>query len=167
MLVTEMLFNLYPEASEGEIAKKRAGLICRDILAMIALELSLPNYIIAASNINRHNQNILADVVEALIAAIYLDGGIEEARKLVLRYWGKYSPRRDPKTVLQEWSQSHEGRPAPVYVLIARKGPDHSPLFTVEVTVAEGKKAQGSGKSRKAAEREAAANLLQELDISI
>ena len=103
-------------------------------------------------------------MVEALIAAIHLDHGLEEARRFVLRFWESRIvhasfARRDPKTELQEWSHKRSGTP-PLYEAVDRTGPDHDPIFTVRAVVPDLEPALGTGRSKRAAEQEAAAALL-------
>jgi ribonuclease-3 len=106
--------------------------------------------------------------MEAVIAAVYQDAGFEAARKLILRLWGHRiagveTDARDAKTSLQEWAQAR-GMPPPVYVETARSGPDHAPVFTLRVTVADGRFAEATASSKRAAEQVAARLLLSEVE---
>ena len=108
--------------------------------------------------------NIRADVMESLIAAIYLDGGLEAARTFIIRHWEERakspaSARRDAKTELQEWAHRQDGL-HPLYVIEKREGPDHEPVFTVSVKVGTLKPGYGTGSSKREAEQNAAADLL-------
>ena len=112
----------------------------------------------------RNRVNLRADAVEGLIAAIYLDGGADAAQRFVTKWWkprasGDGAPRRDPKTVLQEWAHQVSAS-APVYETLSREGPDHDPVFTVAVRVAGRDEAQASGRSKRQAEQNAAATML-------
>ena len=112
----------------------------------------------------RTSRKVLADVCEALIAAIYLDGGVEEARGFVRRHWGKRFnlvrfDLKDPKTTLQEWTGAQALQP-PVYCVVSRSGPQHEPSFVVDVAVEKHAPARGEGKSKRQAEQEAAKALL-------
>ena len=113
----------------------------------------------------RDRPSILADAVEAVMAALYLDGGLSVARAAFLDLWGEAfaaldeSPPRDPKTTLQEWAQGL-GRPLPAYAVVGRTGPDHRPRFTVQVSVQGLEPAEAEGPSRQEAEKAAAARLL-------
>ena len=117
----------------------------------------------------RQKVAILAGVCEAVIAALYLDGGLEAARAFVDRYWSYDDPgseRHDPKSQLQEWTQSGAlpERVQPVYSVSARSGPDHAPMFTVTVTV-PGYVAEGAGASKRDAEQDAARRMLAQLGL--
>ena len=110
---------------------------------------------------------LLGDAMEAVIAAVYLDGGFEAARALVLRLWGGRiaaveADARDAKTALQEWAQAR-GLPPPDYVEVARSGPDHAPVFTIEARLSSGQAAGAEGESKRRAEQQAAAALLARL----
>jgi ribonuclease-3 len=165
-----MLLDAFPSESEGEIARRHAELVRKETLAEVAGVIDIAPLIRLPPEEDqnvRHNSSLLADACEALIAALYLDGGLEAARRFVTAHWrhrmtATLSPPKDPKTGLQEWAQGR-GRPLPVYRLIATKGPPHQPVFTVEVAV-EGEAAeQADGLSKRVAEREAAAALLARL----
>ena len=168
LIVTEMLFNAYPDAPQGELAVRLSGLVSGATCAEIADEIGLVRLIHADAGVKAQKgkkpKNVPADAVEALIAAIYLDGGLEAARKFVLRYWEPRSKavvkmQRDPKTELQEWA--HQAAAAtPAYRIDVREGPDHDPLFTVSVTISGYEPASGTGRSKREAEQVAAAAML-------
>ena len=116
----------------------------------------------------RENANLLADCCEAVIAALYLDGGLDVADGFIRRHWRPLMaedpvPPKDAKTVLQEWAQS-KGLPLPDYRVIGQKGPAHAPRFTIEVALHEMKPASGQGTSKQAAEQEAARVLLKRIE---
>lgn len=169
LVVADMLFNAFPAAAEGELSVRLNALVNAEALAEIADEIGLPELIRAGSEVKtlagRKRVNIRADALESLIAALYLDGGIEVARRFILRYWEPRSKvtgaaRRDPKTELQEWA--HQAAAAtPVYTIEKREGPDHDPVFTVNVRVGTFEPAVGSGRSKREAEQAAAAAMLQ------
>lgn len=170
LLVAEMLLDAFPTESEGEIARRHAELVRKETLAEVAGVIDIAPLIRLPPEEDqnvRHNSSLLADACEALIAALYLDGGLDAARRFVTAHWrhrmtATLSPPKDPKTGLQEWAQGR-GKPLPVYRLIQTKGPPHQPVFTVEVAV-EGEAAeQADGLSKRVAEREAAAALLARL----
>ena len=170
LLVAEMLLNAFPAESEGEIARRHAELVRKETLAEVAGAIDIAPLIRLPPEEDqnvRHNPSLLADACEALIAALYMDGGLEAARRFVANHWSSrmtatLSPPKDPKTGLQEWAQAR-GKPLPVYRLIETKGPPHQPIFTVEVSV-EGEAAERAhGLSKRIAEREAAAALLARL----
>jgi ribonuclease-3 len=173
LIISEFLVNYYRTEDEGLLAKRRAALICGDTIAKIATSLDIGNHVIlTVGDINcgkRTNQAILENVLEALIGAIYLDGGLEVARQFVLQHWMHIAsntepPQQDAKTALQQWAQQH-GKPIPIYVTINTKGPAHEPIFTVEVRVEGLQPLSAQGKSKRIAEREAARKLLAALGI--
>ena len=141
LVISDMLFRAFPKADEGELSRRLADLVRKETCAEIARTIDLGAAIrLGASEANaggRTRPAILADVCEALIGAVYLDGGFTAAEALVGRLWQarmqtKAQPLRDPKTVLQEWAQAR-GLPTPAYREIARSGPDHDPEFRVAV----------------------------------
>ena len=168
LTVAEMLFDEFPEASEGELSVRLNALVNAETCAEIADEIGLADLIHTGSDIKSLNDkrllNVRADVVEALIATIYLDGGLEAVRPFVKRYWEKRSlqtgaARRDAKTELQEWAHQ-QGKVHPAYSIISRSGPDHDPLFTVDVMVKGFASETGEGRSKRIAEQNAAEAML-------
>lgn len=168
LLAAELLVTRQPSADQGELALRYNALVNAETLASIADELGLAEFIRTGSEISvasaKKLTNLRADIVEALIAAIYLDGGLEPARRFVERYWGKradadVNARRDPKTALQEWAHRAVGA-TPTYEIVGRDGPDHAPLFRVRVNVGVLAPMEGEGRSRRTAEQAAAAALL-------
>jgi ribonuclease-3 len=168
LVIAEMLFLEYEGADEGELSLRLNALVNAETLADIAEEIGLIDLVRAGSDIKtlsgRKRVNLRADVMEALIAALYLDGGFEVARDFVLKYWQPRSrlagaARRDPKTELQEWAHQVSGT-APSYAIEKREGPDHDPVFTVSVHVNGYTPAEGSGRSKREAEQAAATAIL-------
>lgn len=168
LIVADMLLAAFPEALEGELSLRLNALVNAEMLSRIAEEIGLPDVIRAGSDVRnlaeRKRTNLRADALESLIAVLYLDGGLETARTFIHRYWQPRSQamgvaRRDPKTELQEWAHQ-AARAVPDYLLEAREGPDHDPLFTVSVKVGAFEPAVGSGRSKREAEQAAAAALL-------
>lgn len=168
LVVADMLFARFPDAPEGEIAPRFNALVDARTCSEVGLELDLEHDIRADAALKARSRgsggNYLADAVEALIAAIYIDGGLDAARRFILRCW---EPRIDtvvakppnPKSELQEWiARTSDARPE--YVIDRREGPDHQPVFTVSVRVAGFEPSTGTGGSRRAAEEAAAAALL-------
>lgn len=162
------LFELYPASPEGDLSLRLNALVSAETCAEIADEIGLVPFIRHGDDLRKlggeRTRNVRADVVEALIAAIYLEHGWETARGFVLRYWearlGQATfARRDPKTELQEWAHKRAGTP-PVYDLVDRSGPDHEPTFVVRARVADVAPAEGRGRSKRIAEQEAAAAIL-------
>ena len=140
-----MLFRAFPKADEGELSRRLADLVRREACADVARAIDLGAALrLGASEANaggRMRTAILADVCEALVGAVYLDGGYDAAAKLVERLWGErmrapVRPLRDPKTILQEWAQAR-GLPTPTYREVERTGPHHDPEFRVAVDAAE------------------------------
>ncbi|MEJ5079481.1 MULTISPECIES: ribonuclease III [unclassified Ochrobactrum] len=168
LVVAEMLFNAFPDAPEGEMSVRLNALVNAETCAAIADEIKLADLIHTGSDIKSLNHqrllNVRADVVEAIIATIYLDGGLEAARGFINRYWQKRSletgaARRDAKTELQEWAHQ-QGNVHPTYNILSRTGPDHDPSFTVEVSVKGFKAETGEGRSKRIAEQSAAEAML-------
>ena len=162
------LFRGFPAADEGELSRRLADLVRRETCAEVARSIDLGAAIrLGTSEANaggRSRAAILADVCEALIGAVFLDGGYQAAVAVVEHLWGdrlraSASPVRDAKTALQEWAQGR-GLPTPSYREIARTGPDHDPQFRVAVLLPELMPAEGIGRSKRAAEQAAAAALL-------
>jgi ribonuclease-3 len=169
LVISDMLFRAFPKADEGELSRRLADLVRKETCTEIARTIELgPAIRLGASEANaggRTRPAILADVCEALIGAVYLDGGFDAAASLVGKLWEarlrtKAPPLRDPKTVLQEWAQAR-GMPTPVYREIARSGPHHNPEFRVAVQLPPLAPAEGSGRSKRAAEQAAAAALME------
>jgi len=168
LAVSAMLFQSFPDAEEGELSRRLAALVRKETCALVARAMDLgPAIRLGMSQDNaggRHHPAILADVCEALIGAVFIDGNYAAAAALVERFWRSLmlnptGPLRDSKTVLQEWAQSR-GMPAPSYREIERSGPDHHPEFRVMVELADHAPAEGSGRSKRAAEQAAAGAML-------
>lgn len=168
LVVTELLYKLYPDSPQGELAVRLSQLASGDTCAAVGLEIGLDGLVRTDAGLRssrgQKTKNLIADAVEALIAAIYLDGGMEAARRFVLSQWEKRAEAlsrvpRDAKTELQEWAVRIDGA-RPVYAIDKREGPDHDPVFTVSVSVAGFELAQAEGRSKQAAERAAATAFL-------
>ena len=168
LTVAEMLFDSFPDAAEGELSVRLNALVNAETCALVADEIGLAEFIHTGSDIKSLNDkrmmNVRADVVEALIATIYLDDGLEAARNFVRRFWQKRSmqidaARRDAKTELQEWAHQ-QGNVHPVYTIESRSGPDHDPLFVVQVIVKGFPPETGQGRSKRIAEQSAADAML-------
>lgn len=166
--VAEMLLKAFPKADEGELARRFNGLVRNETCADVAREIGVGPFIRLgegeAQAGGRKKEAILGDVCEAIIGAMFLDGGFDEARKLVDRYWKKRmlewtGPLRDAKTTLQEWVQGNK-LPPPSYRLVERTGPDHEPEFTLRVEVPTLESAVGKGPSKRIAEQDAARAML-------
>ena len=164
MVVADHLFRNHPELPEGELTRARAALVCEDSLVVVAEELGLGEYIRLGKGEEagggRQRPSIRADAVEAILAAVYLDGGIGSARKIIKKYIlcreiaGITKPR-DYKTALQELVQQGSGQVLE-YRLTGESGPDHDKRFTMEVTLNGKAIGSGTGRSKKDAEQMAA-----------
>jgi ribonuclease-3 len=168
LVISDALFRTYPKADEGELSRRLADLVRKETCYEIALAIDLGAAIMLGSSEanagGRKRPAILADVCEALIGAVYLDGGYPAAAALVERLWqarmqATGQPQRDPKTLLQEWAQGR-GLPTPAYTEVARSGPDHNPEFRVAVQLPNFAPAEGVARSKRAAEQAAAAAML-------
>jgi ribonuclease-3 len=165
LMAADALLRRFPDAPEGELAPRLNALVRRETCASVARALGLGAYVRSVGSAGPDlKPAILADACEAVIAALYLDGGLEAARALFEREWASAlgaitEAPLDAKSALQEWSQERAlGLPA--YELLTRAGPDHEPVFTVRVGVKSLAPAEGTGASKRAAEQAAAAALL-------
>ncbi len=168
LVIAELLWRRFGEESEGLLTRRQTHLVRREALAQVAKAIGLGDYLIL-SRAERAagaaaNPAILADACEAIIAAIYLEGGLEAARAFVHRFWepliaAMEGPPRDPKTALQEWAQARV-LGLPQYELLASSGPHHAPLFTVAARIAGEETATATASTKRTAEASAAAALL-------
>lgn len=174
IVIAEKLYMLYPDDPEGTLALKFNALVRSEACARAAEKIGLGEYLILAnsesSSGGRKKEAILAGACEAMIAAIYLDGGFDAACRFIETNWeeqfaGLHTDMRDAKTALQEWAQARKGGAAPVYRLVKREGPDHAPRFSVEVSVAGQAPATGEGGSKRDAEQAAARAMLEQLSL--
>src|SRR5579863_8978489 len=169
LVAAEKLHDLYPDDSEGALALKFNALARREACARAAEAANISDHLILANaeagSGGRKKSAILAGACEALIAALYIDGGMEAARRFIDCYWADAfaelnADMRDAKTALQEWAQSRKGNSAaPTYRLVSRDGPDHAPRFFVEGRVSGEEPETGEGNSKREAEQDAAAKL--------
>jgi len=164
VVVAEHLYTAFPRASEGELSIRFAKLVRRETCAEVAVEWAVGRHVVLgvaeAQAGGRKKAAILADVCESLIGAVFVDGGFEAARALILRAWGRRltaeaEPARDAKTALQEWAQGR-ALAAPRYEEAARSGPDHAPHFVMRVVVSGYEPERGEARSKRAAEQAAA-----------
>jgi ribonuclease-3 len=174
-VIADVMFHRFPEASEGEMSRLRASLVKRDTLAAIAREYSLGDYLILGSGELRSGgharSSILADGIEAILGAIYLDAGYETTRETIHRLFSNRLERislndqkKDPKTRLQELLQARK-QSLPVYEVAEIKGEPHNQVFQVICMVDElNQRIMGSGSSRRKAEQDAASQVLSLLD---
>jgi len=168
LTVARLIHDTFASADEGELARRLNQLVKRETCADIGRELNLGPVIRLgtgeAQTGGRTKTAILGDVVEAIIAAIYLDGGFDKAFAFINRHWqsrmmAAHGPLRDAKTTLQEWVQGRGG-PTPIYRETARTGPDHDPEFTISVEIKGFETGEGRGRSKREAEQSAAATVL-------
>jgi ribonuclease-3 len=171
LVVADLLWRRFEDEPEGDLTRRHTHLVRREGLARVAKAIELgPHLVLSRAEAAAGaagNPGILADACEALIAAIFVDGGFAAASSFVRRFWEPLidemeEPPRDPKTALQEWAQAR-GLALPAYELVSTSGPDHSPLFTVAASVAGGDRATATASSKRAAEARAAASLLDQL----
>ncbi|TCV72837.1 RNAse III [Neorhizobium sp. R1-B] len=169
LCVADLLFKTFRSATEGELSVRLNQLVSAESCAHVADELELHRFIRTGADVKKltgkRMMNVRADVVESLIAALYLDGGLEAARGFILRYWESRAARadgarRDAKTELQEWAHAKFGL-TPSYRIDDRSGPDHDPRFTVTVEVPGVAPETGVDRSKRAAEQVAATRMLE------
>ncbi len=172
LVMAEALLAADEAATEGQIAPRFNALVRRETCAEVAREIDLGaglklgrSEMIAGG---RKREALLADAMEAVIAAIHLDGGFDAARDVVLRLWGSRIAAapvdaRDAKTALQEWAQGR-GLAPPAYDLVSRDGPDHAPRFVIEARLPTGEVERAEGATKRVAEHAAAASLLRRLE---
>lgn len=168
LAVAEMLYAGFPNAPEGELSRRLAELVRRESCAEVAIAWDVGPYLkLGAGEAHageRRNPTILADVCEAIIGAVFLDGGYSAAKDLIDRSFkdllaAPRRPLRDPKSALQEWAQGR-GLPTPSYAVVEQTGPDHAPKFRVMVKVKDCESGFGTGTSKRIAEQAAARSLL-------
>ena len=165
VIVAAMLCEAFPDADEGELSRRLAALVRRETCAAVAEGWGVaPHIRLVAGERSALRRAILGDICEAVIGAVFLDGGLDAATALVRRdFAGRMqTPERalrDPKTALQEWAQGRK-LPAPLYREIERSGPDHAPRFTVAVIVEAHVEAEAQGASKRLAEQAAAASFM-------
>jgi ribonuclease III len=168
LVVAELLWRRFPDEAEGALTRRHTQLVRREALAQVARVIDLGRYLILSLGEDvartREVAGVLGDACEAVIAALYLDGGLAAAERFIHRYWARLieadaTPPRDPKTALQEWAQAR-GYALPRYDTLNIEGPAHERRFTVSVTVAALAPEAAAGTSKRAAEVAAAAALL-------
>lgn len=171
LVIAEELTRAFPDAPEGELAPRFNALVRRETLAEVAAEIDLGKHLRLGRSESisggRRKSAILADATEAVIAALYLDGGLEAARSFILNFWQDriHSARTTPmdaKTRVQEWAQGR-GMAPPAYDLVNRSGPDHAPVFHVTAQLGDGIRGEGKARSKKLAEQAAAQELLRQV----
>lgn len=174
LVIAEALLAADDQASEGQLAPRYNALVRKETCAEVARAIDLGAVLKLGRSETmsggRRKEALLADALEAVIAAIYQDAGFDAAREAVLRLWGDRigavkADARDAKTALQEWAQARK-EPPPIYAEIARSGPDHAPSFTVEARLHGGLSARAEASSKRSAEQAAAHSLLRQLGVA-
>lgn len=165
LVIADLLLNIFQDEAEGSIAVRHAALVSKTTCAIAAHKIELESFIKISA---KPGESELADAFEAVIAAIYLDGGLEAAHKVIEGLYtdlikANLTPPKDPKSALQEWAQAR-GLGLPHYTVKDRTGPDHSPDFEVSVTIKGQKSFSAHGASKKEAERNAAQIMLDSLN---
>ena len=172
LIISQKLLEKFPNEKEGTIDKKFANLVNKKTCLLIAKKLNLKKFIFVGAshrNLERSADKIISDCLEAIVGAIYLDGGLKQAQKFILNFWESYLDKSiitlvDSKTQLQEYSLK-KFKELPKYIFHKKIGPQHKPLFKTEVHIPNSKKISGSGSSKKNAQQNAAAKLLKILSI--
>ncbi len=172
LVISKKLLDKFPYENEGIIDKKFANLVNKKTCVNIAKKLNLRKYLILGSshkNIKRSADKIISDCLEAVVGAIYLDGGLKSSEKFIFEFWNNYIDKSiitliDSKTKLQEYSLK-KFKILPKYTFFKKSGPQHNPIFKTEVEIPKSKKIIGSGSSKKKAQQNAAAKLIKILRI--
>lgn len=171
LVMAEALLLADCDATEGQLAPRFNALVRKETCADVARAIDLGSVLKLGRSETmsggRRKEALLADAMEAVIAAVYQDAGFATAREVIVRLWGTRiegveTDARDPKTSLQEWAQAR-GQTPPVYVELDRSGPDHAPVFTIEARLDDGQTAKASAQSKRTAEQAAARTLLARL----
>ncbi len=173
LVMAHALFEEFRGEDEGGLAKRHTALVQGKTCSLVGEAHDIADFIIfSESELNaggKNNKNIIGDVVESLLGAIYVDGGYEKAQKVILKLWGdniktlKEAPQ-DPKTQLQEWVQAR-GLDLPRYDIVGKSGPDHAPVFLIQVIVQGADPVTAEGTSRRQAEKTAARTMIKKLKI--
>lgn len=171
LTIAAMLYDAFPDESEGALAKRHTALVQQAALAAIARDIGLPDAIRLSDSERAAGgagkDAILADALEAVMAAVFLDAGFDAAQKMAVRLFAPYlesfaAPPEDPKSSLQEWAQSRS-LALPVYEVIGQSGPDHAPLFRISVRIDGFAAEEAEASSKRAAEKAAATKLLAKI----
>ena len=169
LVVADMLMSAYPDAEEGELNRRMSRLVSGETCTEVAMDMGLGDFVRLGGSLARKRSGVasgvLADVCESVIGALYRDGGLEAARPVIEAYWRERmtamsGPLRDAKTELQELAH-RKGLATPDYRELSRSGPDHAPVFEIEVAIEDREGALGRGKSKREAEQAAAEAVLR------
>ncbi len=172
LIISKKLLNMFPNENEGIIDKKFANLVNKDTCAKVAKNLNLKQFIKTGksyNNLTNTHTKVLSDTCEALVGAIYLDQGFTNVEKFILSNWNMFlanshNTKIDPKTKLQEFSLK-KFKKLPIYKTFKKTGPNHNPIFKVQVQIQDSYKFIGYGNSKKNAEQDAALKLINNLSI--
>lgn len=170
VISSDFLYKEFPHLQEGELTKKRASLVCEPTLALCAREMGLPKFILLGKGEEltggRGRDSIVSDAIEALIGALYLDGGFASAKEFIMRFILNDIEHKqlfyDSKTILQELVQENGKNPV-IYELVGEEGPDHNKTFQVEARLDGSVVGHGTGHTKKAAEQAAAYEAVRNL----
>lgn len=170
MVSSEFLFRKYPDMPEGKLTKLRASIVCEPSLAFCAKDLELGKFLFLGKGEEatggRNRASVTSDVMEAIIGAVFLDGGLEAAKSFIMKFiLNDIEDKQlfyDSKTILQEQVQKSPGKTIS-YILTGEEGPDHDKIFCVDVLIDGKKLASGKGKNKKSAEQEAAYKVLLQM----
>lgn len=171
LCVADMLMMAFPDEPEGALSRRLNALVRQETLAEIGEEIGLGRYMILGKAEEdsgaKSNPAIVSDIVEAIIATIYLEHGLEGARQFINRFLERRlantaKPPKDAKSTLQEWAMARK-MPLPAYVVTDRKGPDHAPIFTIEVSLPGVDPVSATGETKRVTEQKAAEALLETL----
>ncbi len=171
LVISEELYRRFDTAEAGQLSRRYNAQVRKESLSEIAEEMDLARYIKMSDDLaaagGTKNPAILEDVIEAIIAALYLDGGYKAARNFIKsRWWSRFdrvdAAKKDAKSALQEWT-AKQGKDLPVYHVVEETGPDHDPRFVIEVSVSGVQSCKGEGSSKRVAEQAAAEKLLEGL----
>lgn len=171
LIIAGLLFEKFPDDNEGMLALRFSNLVRKEALVRVAEKIGLEQFVIMTKAMRKagakHQTSIMADCCEAIIAALYLDGGLEAASRFVKKHWEELiasstDSRKDAKSSLQEWAQKRS-KPIPTYTMTKMTGPDNNPQFTIEVLVEGLPIVTARGSSKRDAEQAAAAKLMKEI----
>ena len=169
LVIADQLFHNHRKEQEGKLAARHSSIVRGDVCAAVGEAIGLHDFIKVGDTEKKTGvhkmKSVLGDVVEALIGAIYIDGGFDAARKVILTHWADVlrhpdTVQKDAKTFVQEWALA-KALPLPRYELAGRQGPEHKPQFTVRLTIEKHKEAEGMGPTKQAAEMAAAAAFIK------
>ena len=166
--IASLLYNAFPDEPEGSLSPRFVGLVCRDTVANMARNLQLDKFMFVNDDEIRNNDNVLCDICEAVIGAIFIDSNCDTAVEFVNAHWKdlidkNIAPPKDAKTTLQEYLFARS-MGLPQYIIDKREGSEHEPIFYISVRLSNGMSASGQGRNKKQAEQNAATNMLKRIN---